>query len=396
MKQLLSQMLLRPILCPFCFTQFPPNQALFRCENQDCSEPDDVYDKRHNVRASSPPKGHVITPRQGWTTRYIASTMAYCDKCKDKTRRRLCPECHHPLSHDAGMINNPLVAIIGARRTGKGHYFTTLIQRLKDDTGLHFAFSIAPLGEETRDRYTRDYYEPLYVRKEVLPFTDSARTNIDAKTGMDFRITFKQASKALNLTFFDSAGEDMQTEDLMSREARYIFAAHALIFLLDPLQNDSIRQRLGLTATDMPIRDRAADPEAIVDRFLDLFERKKNLSATAKVEIPVAFVVTKIDAIKKILGPESPLHRTGEHFGAYNLTDAQTVHTDIQTLFDTYMGRGFTNKINIRFSKYRFFGVSALGQPPITEAIVETVSPIRVEDPFLWLFNSMNYIKGSK
>jgi hypothetical protein len=60
------------------------------------------------------------------------------------------------------------------------------------------------------------------------------------------------------------------------------------------------------------------------------------------------------------------------------------------------MGGGFSNRVRSGFSQYKFFGVSSLGRQPDGRGQLESVSPIRVEDPFLWLMHLLGQVKASK
>jgi len=211
---------------------------------------------------------------------------------------------------------------------------------------------------------------------------------------MIFRLTLNRHRQAVNLSFFDSAGEDMQSLDTMSTEARYICAAAGIIFLLDPLQIDAIRQQVPVSM--QPTRDVKADPVNIVERLRELFERQHSLKATKKVKTPVAFVLSKIDTLFSILDPSSGLRGAGEHFGHFNLRDSQSIHTEIRTYLDSWMGAGFSNRVDSDFVNYRFFGVSSLGRAPTRQGRVDSIAPIRVEDPFFWLLHQFGLIEGRK
>lgn len=385
------------ITCPYCFESFKSTSALFRCANEKCPlEEDKVY-----AAARGLPRvmlRHVFAgPPATWLSRFSRKVpVASCDKCKRQSSKRVCPKCHFELSHDAGLIEDHLIAIIGARGTGKGHYFATLINRLEHEVGTQFGFGLRMLGDETRDRYRNDYYLPIFERKKILQPTRSAVIDATTKTPMVFRLTLQQGRRirAVNLSFFDSAGEDMRSLDTMSTEARYICHAAGIIFLLDPLQIPAIRQQL--PADSLPDADNHAEPTYIVERLRELFERQLSLPATAKVKTPVAFVLSKIDELSPILNPGSSLHRTGEHFGYLNLSDVQSIHTEVWNYVQTWMGGGFDSRAETGFGKYHYFGVSSLGRPPDAHGELESISPVRIEDPFLWLLYELRLIKGRK
>jgi len=393
------ELISRKIICPFCFESFSVGQAEYRCINPHCpaKAEDAIYAKARGL-TTKPSMGHIFRPSSGsWASKMMQKNLsARCDVCSKESSKRLCPYCHFELSHDAGLIDDRIIAIIGGRDTGKGHYIATLIHRLEQEVGSNFGFSLRMVGDETRRRFEEDYHAPLFRQKTLLQPTRSATVDITVKQPMLFRLTFSYGRKlkAVNLTFFDSAGEDMQSLDTMSTETRYICHASGIIFLLDPLQIEAVRQQV---PTDiLPKRDEGAEPTYIVERLRELFERQSRLPATSKVKTPVAFVLSKIDTLLPILDAGSALLTTGEHFGHFNVADSQSVHTEIWSYLYSWMGGGFTSRVETNFGQYHYFGISSLGRPPDENRKVETVSPIRVEDPFLWILFQLGLIDKGK
>jgi hypothetical protein len=342
--------------------------------------------------------GHVFERQKaGWRQRILSSDSGQkCDACSHESRKRLCPACHFELSHDVGQLSEHIIAIIGGRNTGKGHYIATLIQRLENEVGRQFQFSLRMLGDDTRERFPNDYYNPLFVNKTLIQPTQSAFVNSQIKMPMVFRLTFGDRKKlrAINISFFDSAGEDMESLDTMSTEARYIYNASGIVFLLDPLQIDAVRERL--PDEDLPPRYPQAEPQYIVERLRELFERQFNLSATTKIKTPVAFVLSKVDMLLPLIDPSSALFTTGGHFGQVNLTDNQSIHTEIWNYLQAWTGAGFDNRVETSFANYHYFGVSSLGRMPDKMGKLESISPIRVEDPFLWILLQLDLVNGRK
>lgn len=370
----------KTITCPYCFNTFPVNQAQFRCTNSQCANSGKVFDAPPVKRRlfSQPP---VIT-------------SAECPTCLQPSYKRLCPHCNFELTHDAGLTDEVTIAVIGGRGTGKSTYIATLIHRLKNEVGLNFQAGVGALNDYTRRRYRDDFEVPLFRKRQLLPPTRTASQEASTKTPMVFRITFEK--NAANLSIFDSAGEDMQSLDTMSLEARYICHADGVVFLLDPLQIDTVRQLLAGGDVPLPLPDAGAEPKLIVERLRQLYERQLGLRSTTKIDKPVAFTLAKIDALYSILEPGSGLHSNGGHFGFFNAADAQSIHTEITHILMNWMGPEFDNFLRANFSHYRYFGVSSLGQPPRDPQHLETVAPHRVEDPILWLFHEFGVVKGKK
>jgi len=386
-------------ICPFCFSKFSLQEIRFRCLKPGCPGRalDPVFAQARGYTVVE--MGRVLVPNKRVLGLGL-TTDVECDTCHTISRTRLCPICHFELSHDVGRIDQRIIAIIGGRNTGKTHYIASLITRLKQEVGKNFEITVRMLGDHTQERWDRDFYTPLFVRKTVLQPTRPAEIDSAVKSPLIFRLTFDNGAttRAINISFFDSAGEDMTSLNTMSIQNRYICFADGIIFLLDPLQIAKIRQRQELhsAAVNVPPQDPKASPENIVGRLRDLFEREYNLRAAQKIKVPVAFTLSKIDALKPILEPGSELLRHSEHFGRLDLDDIQSVSTEIANYLSEWIDPNFLGIVDKGFANYRYFGVSSLGEPPDVSNHLLTISPLRVEDPFLWILYKLGLIRGLK
>lgn len=391
------------ITCLFCFNSFPAQNLHFRCKNPRCKgiAPDPIY---ANFRGMSPTlAGHVIIPNKGsFLSRFQAPTSAKCevDGCRYESHDPLCPLCHFELPYDITQVEQHVIAIIGGRGTGKTHYIATLMNELRHDVGRNFRVAVQMVGEDTRQRWNQDFYKPLYVDKKVLQATQAGAT-ASVKIPLIFRLTFieegsNKNKRAINLTFFDTAGEDMASLNTMSIETKYITRAEGIIFLLDPLQIDRVRTDQRIDQSILPPADSSANPEYIIERLRELFERQTGISARDKISANVAFALSKVDALAPLLEPDSALRESGGHFGEFNLDDAQSVSTEIRNLLEDWISSSFCNAIEGQFASYNYFGLSALGEPPTLDQRVRSIAPLRVEDPLLWMLYKFGLIKAKK
>lgn len=384
----------RRITCPLCFGSFAGREVLFRCQDPRCPQkavPDLVYQER--IGRTAPP-GHVF----GLPLSVKGDTPqgAPCDACRKETRKRLCPLCHFDLAHDAGLVDDRVIAIIGGRGTGKSHYIVALVNRLEHEVGRNFNFGIHMVGDPTRERFENDFRAPLFDRRTVLAKTQSAQVDMKVKTPLVFRLTIEVGGRqrALDLSFFDTAGEDLRALDIMSTEARYITSAAAIIFLLDPLQMKAVRSQL--PNEGLPMHDPVADPTNIVERLREFFEAESIVSPTEKVQVPIAFTLAKMDALFPIIEAGSLLRRPSEHFGTFVDSESLSVHNEIRSYLEAWAGPGFPGRVDKGFARYRYFGVSSLGRPPSPDGRVEAVSSLRIEEPFLWILHELELIKGTR
>jgi hypothetical protein len=393
MKGLRALLPRRRITCPQCFTTFAAREVHFRCMDPHCPRWGEV--KRPAAGGGVPVMGHVFAaPQRGLRSAFGVVRKAACDACGVEASKRLCGTCHFELTHDAGLVDERVIAIIGGRNTGKSHYIAGLVHRLEHEVGGNFGWGLRMVGDATRTRFERDFRGPLFRQKKVLQQTQTASVMHEVKTPMVFRLTFERGGRraAINLSFFDTAGEDMKSLDAMSAETRYITRAAGLIFLLDPLQVPAVRERL--PAASLPEYDAHSEPAYLIDRLRDLFESQGGVGATQRVPVPVAFALSKVDAIFPLIDPGSLLRRPGEHFGAVRMGEIRSLHTEMWGYLDSWMGSGFNQRIEQGFARFRYFGVSALGGAPDAQGRLETVAPTRVEDPFLWILMELGLLRG--
>ena len=54
----------------------------------------------------------------------------------------------------------------------------------------------------------------------------------------------------------------------------------------------------------------------------------------------------------------------------------------------------FINALDVYFKDTAFFAVSALGSNPVDRQVNGIISPIRVDEPFIWLLYKLGFIEG--
>lgn len=409
---------MQKITCPFCFESFGSEEMHFRCIQKTCpgkDEPDELFLKEHGRTPAVP--GHVIVVQKTSKVKRagpfgrgsIESVQCECEGCQKEARIRLCPRCHYELSHDIDHVTQKVIAVVGGSNAGKSHYIVSLIKRLQHDIGPLFDFAVIRWSDETRQRWDKDFYRPLFLEHTVLQATRRAGAgNYFVKTPLVFRLTFTRGKhiEALNFSFFDTAGEDMtetNLEQLNSAEARYIARADGLIVLFDPLQIAGVRQEVATQAPQirLPALNLRADPRHVLERLWELLERSgRRMSGSKQIQIPLACTFAKTDTLRAIVEPDSALLRASAHNGRFDLADMQSVHNELEQRLEEWLP-GFATTISAKFANYRFFGVSALGSQPVPgqrphEPEHVSPSPVRVEDPFLWILSQFGLLAHKK
>lgn len=379
------------IVCPFCFSSVSPKEMHFRCLSPFCRgrDPDNIYATSRGIQPT--PMGHVLVPTM---QAFKQPRVVRCDLCLSETSTRICPVCHFDFPHDIDQADQLTLAIIGGTNSGKSHYITSLIMRLKDEIGKLFGISVLMLDDNTKAFWERNYYSPMVEQRTVLRPTPPGTIDVGVRVPLIFRLTLNNGAskRAINISIYDTAGDDMISLDTLTAYAPCIWHADAIIFLLDPLQINTVRQQL--PGVNVVSYNPKAAPEYIIGRLRTLFERQKQLRVDKRIKTPIAFTLAKIDMLFPLLDPASALKRPGATLKKLDIAEVQSISTEIASYLSDWINPNFCDIVNDNFDNYHYFGVSSLGKQPDSNNRLGTISPLRVEDPFLWILFKFGLIKG--
>ena len=194
------------------------------------------------------------------------------------------------------------------------------------------------------------------------------------------------------LSFFDTAGEDLNSQQSIEQNVRYLGAADGVLLLLDPLQMRGARD-LVKPGTRLPSSG-ADDPATVLERVTDLLLANEGGKPTRKISKPLAIVFTKMDTLMHDLKKTSPLLRTPPEEPYFDERDSLEMHTEIQRLLARWEGTRIDQIAQLNYRRYRYFGVSALGETPTQDNRVAArgVRPYRVANPILWILAQFGII----
>jgi hypothetical protein len=395
------------IVCPYCFSKFSPEEVVFRAaHHRDDDEDyalgedaklnryrerfglDTVFDMEAVLAPHDVPEEHRI-----YTDNIV---MGLNDRYGVVTRRRLCPQCHNELPVTAGKAPSNIISIIGASQVGKSVYMTSLIHTLQHYTADHFDAACMPLNAEISRRFRADYEEPLFERGDLLDSTQKEKL----QEPFIFQFVFKDEDKApLTLVFFDVAGEGMVEQDYLGLHGQHIKNSAGILFMVDPLQIRSIRDKIRINLGNEPGEwtPRYDEPRDVV---LTMFGDFIAYQDKAKTNIPTAVVLTKSDMLHSLKDEEgdyiksnSNVFRNMVHRDWFDLTEFENIDGEIRRFIEK-VDRPFKGTMDVYFKDTAYFAVSALGSNPVDMKLQGVVSPIRVDEPFLWLLYKLKYIEG--
>ena len=369
--------------CPYCYGKHDIKDCGLKCSF--CIPGTDITCK-HGVNKDP----------DGWIPN---DSKAKCMKCTDARKRIYCSTEGVGKEIPSGFLagDSLPIALVGAKASGKSNYIAVLIDeiRRKMTSGFNCTLDIS-CSEESKKYYDDYYYKPLFRDSRVVEGTDAGEIPplIFPLRFMDSKYRIK---KVATLTFYDTAGENFDSDESVLVFNRYIPNSKGIILLLDPLQIPSIRNQL---EGKMPLPEINTDLVEILSRITKNVRDVKNLGDRKSINIPLALVFTKMDALEKfgIIPPGSCLREESEHMkrGGFVLSDFENTNIEMSTILENWMDNELLQMMR-QFSKYSIFGLSALGGVPNGVSLQNgKINPKRVLDPLLWLLAENDYIKTIK
>lgn len=219
-------------------------------------------------------------------------------------------------------------------------------------------------GDKTLNRYRTEFYDPLYRHRTCVRGSDAGDVDpliyslIFKRKGGLFK---KAVSDAVSLTFFDTAGENLNSLASMQTFNRYLYHSSGIILLLDPLQLPAVRDEL---QGKIRLPEENTDVNTILNRTIEIIRTGSGLTdLSKKIDIPIAIAFTKIDAVDELLDPASCLKNDSAHIrkGAFDKIDFEDANNEMQSLVESWLGMELYQTVSTQFSNFAFFGLSACG-----------------------------------
>jgi hypothetical protein len=386
-----------PLVCPYCYHAFASRGIMFRCTGRaaagavPCKPRRDLVLERQTGRsATATLLAPVFEARR-------STDEAVCPWCGEASRIQVCPRCHSRLPATFRSSDGRMIALAGPSLSGKTAFMTVLLHELRHNAGERLNAVAIGADDTTHERFTRDYESPLYRRSQLFRrTTTSGHSNIQP---LVFRFTmtrqtgFRNRLKEMMLSFADGAGEDLVNDIKVDLMTRYLAAADGVITLIDPLQLPYVRNML---SPDVAL------PPALPPDQISAFERITELllagSGTTVVSKPVAVVLTKVDALWKLLPEGSALREPQQPAPVFDEPANSVVERETIDLLKKWGAGRVIETAQKSYSRSRFFAVSSLGAPPTdgNRVAPQGIRPHRVTDPFIWLLSQFSFIPTTR
>jgi len=316
---------------------------------------------------------------------------------------RRCPLCNVDLPLSVLQNYNLPICIVGVASSGKTNYITVMLHELNKIENSMIALSFqnteTMMHQANNRRLIYENRQPPAAANfdDPMPQIWEIRYNTNKSSGSS------GAVNAYNFTIFDGAGEAITTMNNDSRIARYISKAKAFLLVVDPLTLESVRNGNVVDEEDRKKSLGGGEGETweaniIVNQITNKMRELNSLNQGKKLDIPVAVVLTKFDTILNSYPQFSQnatirrpkLSIVNDRIDTDEIDD---VHNSIKGWLETIGENGIISSLEHNYNRYKLFGVSSYGEPPIEAYKLPRINPHRVLDPILWLFKDMGYIE---
>ncbi|AEV89083.1 hypothetical protein ACWT_8074 [Actinoplanes sp. SE50] len=392
------------LTCPYCYRQFAERDMLFRCsglraaDGKFCRPAPDPVRVELGDRDEVPP----VVVANG------RKLSAVCPQCGNTATIQLCPHCHAQLPVHYGKLDTRMVAMIGAKFSGKSVFTTVLMHELIHRVGRRFDAAVLGADERTRREFGAEEHA-LYTDRVLPATTRPARADEQGRQPFVFKFSlgerkrFRSTLRHTVLSFFDTAGEDLESARGVAQNVGYLSSADGIIVLLDPLTVPGLPATLGLDPSLLPGPAAAGDtPLNILTRVTEVLQNLPGTGPHRMIDVPVAIAFSKVDVLWEALPADSPLRQPAPDEPFFPERDSVALHDHVQALLQEWEGGQIDQLLHKHYRTYRYFALSALGAVPSVgiasrQRVAESgIQPHRVADPFLWLLSRLKVIETGR
>ncbi|MDO5291379.1 MAG: hypothetical protein Q4F05_01390 [bacterium] len=399
-------------LCPYCFTEHKRKTLYFRCRNKRCKPRPDKELAAYNGKA--PELRQICFPvTRG--SRFSKLEQANCPECKETTSTLVCPNCHNTLPSHGRRNKQMVLSMVGAMDAGKSSYMAVLIRELKRHIALGIHGAASFMDESSARDYEERFLRYLYPWIGTEPSMRIPKTRsclykgniisanrpilVNLKLNKEYETIFRRRMETMNyaLALYDAAGEDFEEEGIMFTLSSNLIHSDGILFFIDPMKIPYVRNLLDKeliqgAATSKLWSSSSADD--ILLRMEKLLRSKLGIPEQEKIKVPIAVVVTKLDAIWNLLPAASLLRKESMHLkeGGFVRQEGAEIQEEVLALLYEWGEIEFLSHLYADFTNVKLFAVSSFGNNPDQYGRLQHPKPVRVEDPFLWLLSENNVV----
>lgn len=377
--------------CPYCYNRIELNKVVFRCTGQTqagrtaCTPRPDA--QRQQFLGDGAPAMPIISANG---TAVVAKDAVTCGDCGARSAVRCCPHCHSLLPHSLEE-DSPLFGLVGVRASGKTVMLAALHRELLKTVARRFNAAIDnPGGGTGLAKQLQDYDTEMSRDGGRLP----QQTQVGQKSApavYEWRYDVRGKVRSTLFSFYDNAGEDFASED-RALSIHYLGQVSGVILLLDPF---SFPENVQKAQDKGVVLSQSDAPENVLASLTAVLRMSHAVKTNRKITVPVAVVVSKIDAFFDDLPENHPLRQPSSTLGVFDEAEAASLHDHMSALVASWGGDGLLRSLQQNYETYRVFGASALGAEPdyrTGEVNARGRLPHRVAEPFLWLLAERKFL----
>jgi len=176
-------------------------------------------------------------------------TIYRCPNPKEKSNGQKFCDRQLPLNFfDA---ESTIISIAGSKYVGKTYYLIALLMQLKRNKSFQrLGFSGELIGDPIAKKDIED--KIAFIKKgNILDPTTPGEIAHEQALVIDLTIKKGKTNKHIYLSFFDTPGESYNNLDWMIRNLQCIYKADGLLFLVEPMQIESLRPTIFETYPDL-------------------------------------------------------------------------------------------------------------------------------------------------
>lgn len=318
--------------------------------------------------------------------------------CNSITGEHVCPCCNTPLPANFGDRWSPVIAMVGARATGKTVYLTVLAHQIKGALRARFGADVWLFGDEART-WLATNEQMLFEDKDLPALTERPRDGRSEPLVFEWRRRhgrFRRRFASSYLSFLDTAGESLGTESGVA-ELQYLRSVDAMIVLLDPYSLPRVGEKMGLTTAKPVAASNAMD---VLGQVTQVLRKQEGLKSNERIAKPIAVAFAKFDLLGDQLKEEhrQALFRPETDEPWYDETAGRAMHEAMRELILDWEA-GIDSHLEAHYKNYQYFALSSLGRPPNLETNKvsdQGVWPRRVPDPLEWLLSRYKLVPGRR
>jgi len=382
------------VTCPFCYRPINRLFLEFVCSGRNapgyerCQK--SVDQRRKDETYSEEPMYPVFSRRWRWLPSPRRET---CPRCRGKTGQHACPACHTPLPANFGGGFSPVIALIGAQRTGKTVYLTVIASHLRTVLRDRFTADVSLYGDEARTWLTENVNAifELGTLPELTPHPATGRSEPLVFEWRRRSESLLHRYQSSYLSFLDTAGESLGTQRAIE-ELKFLTNVDAFILMLDPFTLPKAVQDLALPKSAPTAAFNAID---VLSQVTNILRNAEGVLRGGKITKPVALAFAKIDAFEGVLGKGHPIFRAEADDSWYDEAAGRAIHDSVRELIRDWGARDIDEHMEAHYAHYRYSALSSLGRQPDYEGLRVArggVQPKRVADPLVWLLSWYNLV----